>query len=185
MSINLAGMEQRSRIVPNEKNGGNKVKLERLPYIATEEDFEGKDEGKIIFHFVDATDSEYIHKQLDPMTADKESVRRGGFARILHFYGAMMLPADYDKFKKMDVESVPDMIAKGNELVAKDALNIDYTLLLAFKDNKYLGLPAVGDVISSKYKQKVLKLTPLTKMSLTIKESKPDDEFADDSDDDI
>ena len=183
--IDLGGMEQRSRIVPNEKNGGNKVKLERLPYIATVDDFEGKDEGKIIFHFVDATGSEYVHKQLDPTTADKENVRRGGFARLLHFFGAMMTAETYENFKKLKVESIADMIEKGTSMMAKDALTIDYTLLLAFKDNKYLGLPAVGDVISSKYKQKTLKLTPLTKMSLVIKESKADSEFEDDGEDDI
>lgn len=180
--------ERRSRIIPNEDGKGNTVFLESLPIYNTE----GKKDA-IVFTFVEEIDGElheYVHRQLDPFSADTEKIKKGGLARLFHLYGAMVPPDKYEALKQYDEsndETIEPLMEFANSLLDESVFEKPLQLLITYNKNGYLTLPVVGDVMSSEYKKKKLVWSAASNTTLTpVAGSKsPDNDVAPSSSSDM
>lgn len=175
--LNLSELQEGelSLLTPNKEGNGNIVKLLKLPYFT-------EDKSRLVFEFVEnifGTDYLYKHNMFNPSSGKDDKQIKDGYVRFYQFAFAMIENDKVHEFNKENDGKLNDFVSLVElmlPLFQTYSFDVDYTIMVGYK-TKYLSMPPYGDVISSKYKNRVIKFNPATKLTLEVKQLPKEDDL--------
>lgn len=135
---------------------GNKVFLATLP-----EFVEGEKGNQYKWSFVDKDGAVFNKVLFDPFTPSEKTpatIAQANFSQLMWLLEAFIPTESQESFSETDFESLKQLHAVFNKMVAPDWQNTEATLIMGYnKESGYLDIPLFGRIISTKYSERELE----------------------------
>ena len=135
---------------------GVKVFLAKLP-----EFVEAEKGNQLKFNFVDKDGAVFNTTLFDPFTPSEkipQSIVEANFSQMFWLLEAFVPVEAQEQFGEIDFQSLKEMNATFNKMVAPDWANTEATLIIGYdKGTGYTSLPLFGRSISTKYSERPLE----------------------------